>query len=275
MIQLPEEYPKPEVLEQLVLWQQELERVPDYAQRVSEAKRLFESRNREDNSTFREIRGTLRTMSGGTQRCVCCEDSLAYQVEHVRPKSLYPEAVFVWKNMLWACGRCNTRKLNRCAIIVGNELRDVTRRPKDPVVPPPPGKLALIDPVGEDPFSFMILDLADTFHFVAHPELKGRIARERVRHTIDDVLGLNDDPLPERRFGAYSGFRSALCEIVFGRERGKSETQLAGFRRQLAARDHQTVWREIQRQFKSDKRSKQLVDDFEELFAAVPDALTW
>jgi hypothetical protein len=39
-------------------------------------------------------------------------------------------------------------------------------RPGDPVVPPPAGQPALINPLSEDPLRFLQLDLLDTFEFV-------------------------------------------------------------------------------------------------------------
>jgi hypothetical protein len=45
----------------------------------------------------------LQQMVGPRERCVWCVDSRAADVEHYRPKARFPEAVFVWDNLLWAC----------------------------------------------------------------------------------------------------------------------------------------------------------------------------
>ena len=88
-----------------------------YEKRVAEGKRLFKSRNSKRNGTFKAVRKTLSVMCRGPRRCMYCEDSAADEVEHFRPKDLYPEAVFVWMNYLYACGRCNTRKVTAHPVV--------------------------------------------------------------------------------------------------------------------------------------------------------------
>lgn len=273
MIQLVDEPPREDVLEQLGEWQRELDAIADYESQVRAGIERWKLRNREDNPTFLSVRAALRSMSGGAQRCCYCEDSLASQIEHVRPKSLYPSHTFVWSNMLWACGPCNGCKLAQIAIIVGGQLVEITRRRNDPIGPPPSGTMALLDPRTEDPQAFMGLDLADTFEFFPHGDLD-RITVERVDHTLR-VLGINRDPFPEQRADAYWDFHARLREYAAWRHRGASDLRLAGLRARLRRSAHQTVWREILRLYRSSERPRQLEDDFAELFAAVPEALDW
>lgn len=44
-------------------------------------------------------------------KCAYCESRIAHDqdppIEHFRPKSAYPKLCFAWKNLLWACGKCN------------------------------------------------------------------------------------------------------------------------------------------------------------------------
>ncbi len=51
----------------------------------------------------------LRAMCNGPQRCMYCEESMATAIEHMRPRSSYPEATFVWENYLLACSTCNSK----------------------------------------------------------------------------------------------------------------------------------------------------------------------
>jgi uncharacterized protein (TIGR02646 family) len=273
MIQLVDEPPRDDVLEQLDAWQRELDALADHETRVRESVASWKSRNRKDNPTFHCIREALRSMSGGAERCCYCEDSMASQIEHVRPKSLFPSHTFVWPNMLWACGSCNHRKHTKFAVIVNGQLIDVAHRRSGPIVPPPSGTMALLDPRTEDPQSFMGLDLVDTFEFFPHSGLD-RITVERVVHTLW-VLGLNLDPFPEQRADAYFDFHDRLREYVRWRHRGASDMKLAGLRARLRRSAHQTVWREILRLYRSSERPRQLEDDFSELFDAVPEALAW
>lgn len=274
MIRLVDAPPRDDVLAQLDVWQQELDALADYESRVRAALDRWKSRNRENHATFHSIRDALRSMSGGAQRCCYCEDSLASQIEHVRPKSLFPSHTFVWSNMVWACGPCNGCKLAQFALIVDGRLVAIPRRRRDdPFTPPPPGTMALLDPRTEDPLALMGLDLADTFAFLPHRDLDP-ITVERVKYTTM-VLGLNLDPFPEQRANAYCDFRARLREYVVWRDRGESELRLAGLRAGLLRRSHPTVWREIVRLYQSSLRPPQLEDDFSELFDAAPEALDW
>ena len=97
-----------------------------YEKRVAEGKRLFKSRNSKRNGTFKAVRKTLSVMCRGPRRCMYCEDSAADEVEHFRPKDLYPEAVFVWMNYLYACGR--TRCLHQSRESIDRKAIDSPRR---------------------------------------------------------------------------------------------------------------------------------------------------
>ena len=45
--------------------------------------------------------------------CAYCEELCKGEVEHFRPKSLYPWLVYHWSNWLLACRNCNGKKLDR------------------------------------------------------------------------------------------------------------------------------------------------------------------
>lgn len=48
------------------------------------------------------------------RKCMYCEampaDSSYLAVEHIKPKSRFPDLVLEWSNLGWACTRCNTHK---------------------------------------------------------------------------------------------------------------------------------------------------------------------
>src|ERR1022692_1919930 len=94
----------------LIALQAEIDAVPIYADRVKLARDRFKVENRVENATFGVIRRTLASMCAGACRCMYCEDSAANEVEHFRPKTFYPELVFVWLNYLYTCGPCNRVK---------------------------------------------------------------------------------------------------------------------------------------------------------------------
>lgn len=70
-----------------------------------------------ENSVWKKpyITEALLKMSFG--KCCFCEtnvneESKYMEVEHFHPKSLYPDEVVLWENLLPICKRCNVRKLN-------------------------------------------------------------------------------------------------------------------------------------------------------------------
>lgn len=62
---------------------------------------------------FEPVIDALGSIAGPGQRCMCCSGSEAAQVEHYRPKAIYPNLALTWKNFLWICGICNQAKGDR------------------------------------------------------------------------------------------------------------------------------------------------------------------
>ena len=114
-------------------YQAEVNSAGNYANRVAAAGRLFANRNTSRNSTFRVIRRRLPQMCASPDRCGWCEDSEANQIDHIKPKALYPQCTFVWENYLPACGVCNSGKGDRFAIVGRNCAIDVTRGKASPL----------------------------------------------------------------------------------------------------------------------------------------------
>src|SRR5437773_2194602 len=88
-------------------YQSDIDNQPDYASRVRAAKSDFARFNISSREPIKTIHNTLIALCCGARRCMYCEDSCADEVEHFRPKELYPDACFVWENYLFSCGRCN------------------------------------------------------------------------------------------------------------------------------------------------------------------------
>src|SRR5712692_2078352 len=127
------------VAQHLALMQSSVDEQPNYPARVSAAKQLWDSKtsNRNRAVAFRTIRGILAEMCIGPVRCAYCEDSLADEIEHIYPKSLFPERAFRWVNYTFACGPCNGPKGNRYGFMLNGDVTEFIRRPRDVVVPPP------------------------------------------------------------------------------------------------------------------------------------------
>jgi uncharacterized protein (TIGR02646 family) len=193
-----------------------------------------------------------------------CEDSLASEVEHFRPKTFYPDLVFSWINYLYSCGPCNRIKRSHFRILVEPSRHiDLSRRRADDVVKPRDGSPMLIDPRRDDPLQYLSLDLIDTFWFVPR-HIEGTHERARAEYTIE-LLKLNErDFLPLARQEAYAGYRARLGEYVHARNTERGE-HLA---KAISRCGHPTVWAEM-------KTQSLLLPDLAELFAAAPEAFDW
>ena len=247
-------------------YQRKVDNAGTYPKQVAAGKRLFENYNRQDNQVFRSVRTRLTDMCAGAQRCGYCEDSVGDEVEHIKPKDLYPEHVFVWENYLLACGRCNSGKSNRFSVISRGCLIDVTRCRNHPTRKPRAGAPALVNPRDEDPLEFFDLEIPETFVFLPRIDLP-RIDEQRACYTID-VLKLNRDVLLEARREAYGAYRARLVEYRQYRDNGTAEADLRRLSNAITTSAHPTVWREMQRQ-------SSLIGELRNLFSSVPEALSW
>lgn len=269
MIRLPDCQLPPEALAKLDEYQREVDGLPNYAERVERAKASWKTRNRKGDPTFDAVKQSLTEMCSGVRRCAYCEDSLADEVEHFRPKDLYPEMVFAWANYLYACGPCNGPKNNRFAVFAhGSGTRtDVARARGAPVVPAVVGSPVLIDPRTEDAGSFISLDLRDTFWFRPRAA-KGTAPYDRADYTIE-VLRLNENELlPKARQQAFKDYKAHLAQYRLRREQGAPAKLLRQLAADVKTRQHPSVWSEMKRQHAA-------VPQLATLFRAVPEALGW
>ncbi len=247
-------------------YQCEVDDAGTYSEQIATGKRLFKRYNRRTNRVFKVVRTRLADMCAGARRCGYCEDSVGDEVEHIKPKDIYPERVFVWENYLFACGQCNGGKNNRFSVISRGRLRDVTRRRNAPIRRRRAGAPALINPRDEDPLAFFDLEITETFVFLPRMDLSG-IDEQRACYTID-TLKLNRDVLLAARREAYGAYRARLVEYRQRRDDGASGTALRILSNAITTSAHPTVWREMQRQ-------SSIVNELRDLFSDVPEALSW
>ncbi len=235
-----------------------------YPTRVSEADRLYRSRSQ--LAPFTVVRSTLAGMCPGAQRCMYCEDSAGEQVDHIRPKSLYPEAVFAWLNFLNACGGCNTHKKDKFAVMVGDRAISVARKPNDPVVPPLAGPAALLDPRQEDLMAFLEIDLSGTFQVQPRRGLSAA-AKTRAEYTIETMRLNKRELLRKARRSTYSVLE-ALLTLYLHRKREDRQGELPRIEHEIRVMHHPAVWFEMRRQHAS-------IAALRPLFEQIPEALTW
>jgi uncharacterized protein (TIGR02646 family) len=256
-----------EVLTQLNTWQGVVDGAGDYAAQVTMAKSEFGKRNVKGNATFDAVKVALIEICSGAQRCCYCEDSCADEVEHLQPKDLYPQVVFVWDNYAYACGPCNSPKNNKFAVfVVGTGVKtDVTRPHDAPVVAPIAGSSVLINPREEDPFDFMYLDVLGTFRFEPLEDDTSKQSYQRAAYTIE-LLGLNRRSyLVKARREAYGSYRARLKEYISKRNQGEdTEHYIAG----IIDMGHPSVWEAM-------VRFHARIPELKELFDDAPEALRW
>lgn len=245
----------------LNLKQQEINNEASYADKVVKADNLWKSKSKKH---FDDIRTILDKMCVGSRRCNYCEDSVADEVEHIKPKSLYPNDCFKSENYLYACGPCNGPKNNKYAIFdQQNNVIDVSRKKGSAVIPPKNGNSVFINPKTENPLNFIILDL-NTFLFIPLPG-KGAIEIARAKYTIE-TLGLNSrDYLVNARKHAFHSYKDSLENYINKKLNGATNDQLLIRRNEINGRHHPTVWSEMKRQNSFYPELKQLFDAAPEL----------
>ena len=250
--------------EALATYQAEVNAAGNYEDRVRAAMRVWPLRAA--SSALRKVRASLADICAGAERCCWCEDSAATDIEHIWPKSLYPQRTFRWENYLLACAGCNRHKGGRFAVLAGEQIVDVSRGPKDPITPPRCGAAVVVDPRLEDPLEFFDLEIADTFLFFPCERLSPT-DEERAEYTIE-LLDLNREHVRLGRKEAYGAYRARLVEYREEREGGASAEALTQLATAIAASAHPTVWREMQRQ-------RMQFTEIASLFEDVPEALHW
>ena len=130
----------------------------------------------------KDIQEALSKSSHG--KCAFCEckpgDSGNIEVEHFKPKSIYPDLTFEWDNLLPACRKCNEAKLNHDT-----------------------GLIPIINPSIEDPETLL------TYNFIEICPISGTQHEEKAKNTIE-VCNLNCT----RLFSARSDLMIALTEYI-------------------------------------------------------------
>lgn len=274
MIQLPRLSLDAKHAKQLDVYQGKVLVPPDYTNRVAEGKRLFSRYNTKKNATFKHVKTVLTKMCSGPRRCSYCEDSVADEVDHIWPKDLYPERVFVWENFCYACGGCNGPKNDQFAVFVGASLtptplshpKPKKGRPAPKLKKPVTGRPVFLDPRQDDATQWLTLDILGTFEFVVTAKA-GTLEAERAKYTLA-TLGLNRTPLPVAREQAFDGYRARLREYCEEKRAGAPTVRLERRRDALLRIGHPTVWVEM-------KRHHAKVPDLVPLFSQAPEALLW
>lgn len=277
MIQLPNNVsPDAATLATLAGYQNTVDQAGTFNQKSAAAKKEFSARNKKTNAAFIEVKKALTKMCSGARRCCYCEDSVGDEVEHIYPKTLYPEHCFSWDNYLYACGNCNGPKNDKFAVFRqdNGKYEEVNPAHNQPAQQPPVGTAVLINPRIEDAMQYCMLDLTTTFDFVIRAPV-GSEEYQRAHYTINEVLRLNQrEFLREAREESYGDYKTRLHHYVTKRDGGATVAQLDRMIEQLQKKQHPSVWKEAQRYHRMGLLAK-TDSDFNDYFLAAPEALSW
>ena len=102
-------------------------------------------------------------------KCAYCEQVDARDIEHFRPRSVYPSRMFAWKNFLRSCSVCNSAKHDQF--------------PLDPL-----GRRLLVEPCEDDPLDYFDWDLrTGATGLNPHPDRFPRAERTRELLRLDRI----------------------------------------------------------------------------------------
>lgn len=264
----------------------------DFAERGDRAQIAWDSKisSEPKKTAFVELKNKLIKMCVGVELCNYCENNEATDVEHIYPKSFFPERAFRWTNYLLACKTCNSGyKLDQFAVFApagSDTLVDLVRNRQ-----PTTDDAVLIDPRTEDPLQFFWLDIQNKT-FVLDPRLNlNKRDKSRAEYTLR-LLGLNDrDALVTARKTAAKYYLDRLDRYVRARDSNTLDeleecVQDPDFINQAIPLEqekrricqqiiidiqtyaHPTVWHEL-------KRQRSQLPKTNRLLITAPEALNW
>lgn len=292
MIQLSSKDLTPPTVTHLAAVQNQINSGTSFTEKVDRAQIAWNSKEGSivKKTAFKEIKDELIDMCVGVEICNYCENNEATDVEHIYPKSFFPERAFCWENYLLACKTCNSRhKLDKFAVFVptgSNTFTELVRKNQ-----PTTDDAVLIDPRTEDPLQFFWLDIQNKT-FVLDPRLNlNSRDKSRAEYTLK-LLGLNDrDALVTARKTAAKYYLDRLDRYVSARDANTVDEleacvqdpdlidQTVPLKQEkhricqqiiadIQTYAHPTVWHEI-------KRQRNALPKTNRLLTSAPEALDW
>lgn len=159
----------------------------NFAERTNSAGSLWQSKgNANGKKVFDQIKLALEGMCVGVKACNYCEGNEANDIEHIYPKSFFPEFAFIWKNYLLACKQCNSGyKLDKCYVLDDTGRVFVTVRGQEPRHK----RIALINPRIENPDDYFWLN-TKVWKFEIHDGLS--LENQNKAEKTLEILALNE-----------------------------------------------------------------------------------
>lgn len=127
---------------------------------------------------FRKVIDSLRRMAGDGEPCMYCDSNESAEVEHFKPKAVFPERAFDWENFLWVCGLCNRYQ--------GDQYPPVTQNGAE-----------ILNPLDTDPWEHMFVD--DLTGLLSGTWCSQSGSRDERAESTIEIVNLNREALQERR----------------------------------------------------------------------------
>lgn len=262
-----------------------------FSEKAKEAKVLWNTKgSKVGKEAFVKLRDSLNSMCVYVGVCNYCEQNEANDIEHVYPKSFFPEHAFLWDNYLLACKQCNTAwKLDKCFVLdEQGEVVEVNRGNA-----PAYNAVAFLNPrlEGDNSNNYMLLNLK-TFKFTLLPNLN-TIEKNKAEKTLE-ILQLNErDTLLAARESAYIHYydnlkllthilktnsKDEIADLLRPNEdrldldvpiETLKESIKQSYKKYFEKHQHPSVWHSIK------IIDSKMVPKWQQLFAALPEALDW
>jgi len=271
--------------------QVEIDRKITFIEKKDRAKKSWDGKKGSNDGeiAFTEIVGKLKDMNVGKGICNYCENDSSIDIEHIFPKSFYPEKAFQWSNYLLSCKKCNMYHKND-DFAVFDPIGSTNKHDLVRGTPPPNDDALLINPRSENAMDFLGLDIVNTFLFT--PIDRDRTFRNYQRGDYTrELLDLNNEELEHSRRNLAHSYTETLeryskVKATTNFEELKKASRpmdrinesnpfekekeliLKGLEDYTLGLPHPTVWEEI-------KRQKDNIPSLKILFNNVPEALSW
>jgi hypothetical protein len=269
-----------------------------FESKVEKAQNLWDNKSgaKARKTAFETIKTKLIAMCVSVEICNYCENNEATDIEHLYPKSHFPERAFKWENYILACKTCNTTYKNDDFAVFNpvnstNKYNLIGAVKGKPTVQPPTDAGLLIDIRNENPLEYLWLDLK-TFLFVEIPLDITTREYHKANYTLW-LLKLNErDGLSKAREQAAGHYFSRLKMYVSVKKAidfvqiesaiddfypaidvtvdfvVEQQKLLAAIKNDIVTYQHPTVWRELVRQ-------RLTLPKTNVLFLEAPEAINW
>ncbi|OIR13261.1 hypothetical protein GALL_56460 [mine drainage metagenome] len=260
-----------------------------FAEKVKTAQSLWKSKGGSaGKKSFEKIKEELYSLCVYEGICNYCEQNEANDIEHIYPKSFFPNYTFKWTNYLLVCKQCNTAfKLDECYCINDDDSVAKVSRGTEP----PNQNIAIINPRLEDPNKYMLLNLKSFKFEISTGLTPAEISK--AKYTLEILhLDIRDTLLVARRSALrhYYDMLERLCKILnsasldelktnlspaeerFDYSKSLSEIKndvLKSYKAYISTYQHPSVWYSIK------LVESKVTPNWIKLFEKIPDALNW